>query len=127
MMKNAVPEWKGPRARREPAKRDTAAAVALGVGWVARKNPNATMAVLPADHLIQDVAEYQKVLGTAIEIAAKSPSLVTIGIKPTRPCPSYGYIERGPRAENHDAILIANRAEADNIKNLVDVVPDELK
>ena len=83
----------------EPAKRDTAPAVALGVGWVARKNPNATMAVLPADHLIQDTAAFQAVLGGSIEIAAQSSSLVTIGIKPTWACPSYGYIERGQRVD----------------------------
>lgn len=95
----------------EPAKRDTAPAVALGAGWVARRNPNATMAVLPADHLIQDVPEYQKVLGGALEIAAKSPSLVTIGIKPTWPCPSYGYIERGPRTENFNAFEVLSFRE----------------
>src|SRR5262245_55836391 len=38
----------------EPAKRDTAAAIALGVGWVAARAPGATMIVLPADHLIRD-------------------------------------------------------------------------
>src|SRR5688572_17781842 len=40
----------------EPAKRDTAAAIALGVGWVAARQLHATMVVLPADHLIQDIA-----------------------------------------------------------------------
>src|SRR4051794_39275864 len=34
----------------EPAKRDTAAAIALGVAWVSQQDPTATMAVLPADH-----------------------------------------------------------------------------
>lgn len=83
----------------EPARRDTGPAVALGIGWVARKNPNATMAVLPADHLIQDTAAFQQVLGGSLQIAAQSSSLVTIGIKPTWACPSYGYIERGSRAD----------------------------
>ena len=36
----------------EPAKRDTAAAVALGTGWVAARDHAATMIVLPADHVI---------------------------------------------------------------------------
>src|SRR6266567_7236630 len=36
----------------EPAKRDTAAAIALGAGWVAMRDHAATMVVLPADHLI---------------------------------------------------------------------------
>jgi len=79
----------------EPAKRDTAPAVALGIGLVAARNPNATMAVLPSDQLIQDVDAFQSVLSDSLTIASQTDALVTIGIKPTWPCPSYGYIERG--------------------------------
>src|SRR5215471_9922599 len=43
----------------EPAKRDTAPAIALGVGWIARRDPSATMIVLPADHIIKDAAAFQ--------------------------------------------------------------------
>lgn len=82
----------------EPAKRDTAPAVALGIGLVAARDPNATMMVLPADQLIQDVDAYQAVMRDAIAVAEKSDGLVTIGIRPTWACPSYGYIERGERA-----------------------------
>ena len=79
----------------EPAKRDTAPAVALGIGLVAARNPQAVMMVLPSDQLIQDTAAYQSVMRDAIATAEKSNGLVTIGIRPTWPCPSYGYIERG--------------------------------
>ena len=82
----------------EPAKRDTAPAVALGIGLVAARDPDATMMVLPADQLIQDTAAYHAVMNDALATARSSDGLVTIGIKPTWPCPSYGYIERGPRA-----------------------------
>src|SRR5271155_3120272 len=44
----------------EPAKRDTAAAIALGVGWVSIRDPSATMVVLPAGHLIQEGGGFQK-------------------------------------------------------------------
>ena len=82
----------------EPAKRDTAPAVALGIGLIAARDPEATMLVLPADQLIQDVDAYQAVMRDAIATARQADGLVTIGIRPTWPCPSYGYIERGPRA-----------------------------
>ncbi|GAA5478462.1 mannose-1-phosphate guanylyltransferase [Haloferula helveola] len=82
----------------EPAKRDTAPAVALGIGLVAARDPGATMMVLPADQLIQDTVAYHAVMRDAIATAEKSDGLVTIGIRPTWPCPSYGYIERGSRA-----------------------------
>jgi mannose-1-phosphate guanylyltransferase len=82
----------------EPAKRDTAPAVALGIGLVAARDPDAIMIVLPADQLIRDTEAFHSVMRDAIATAEKSDGLVTIGIKPTWPCPSYGYIERGQRA-----------------------------
>ncbi len=82
----------------EPAKRDTAPAVALGIGLIAARNPEALMMVLPADQLIQDISAYHHVMQDALAAAEKSNGLVTIGIKPTWACPSYGYIERGEKA-----------------------------
>jgi mannose-1-phosphate guanylyltransferase len=86
----------------EPAKRDTAAAIALGVGWVSMRAPGATMIVLPADHLIQDTAGFQATLRVAAA-AAETGELVTIGIKPTWACPGFGYIEVGNSATIPDA------------------------
>lgn len=82
----------------EPAKRDTGPAIALGVGWVAARNADATMLVVPADQLIQDREAFRQCMSAAIEVAERSRSLVTVGIRPTWACPSYGYIERGRRA-----------------------------
>jgi mannose-1-phosphate guanylyltransferase len=82
----------------EPDKRDTAPAIALGIGWVAARDVDATMMVLPADQLIKDKAAFQSCLRGAVEIARRTRALVTIGIKPTWACPGYGYIERGRRA-----------------------------
>ena len=79
----------------EPAKRDTAAAVALGTGWVAARDHAATMLVLPADHVIANRVAFQEILTLAAETAEETGELVTIGIKPTWPCPGYGYIEHG--------------------------------
>lgn len=86
----------------EPAKRDTAPAVALGIGLIAHRNPQAVMVVLPSDQLIRDTAAFQEVICDAVATAAGTDGLVTIGIQPTWPCPSYGYIERGGPAELPD-------------------------
>ena len=83
----------------EPAKRDTAPAVALGIGLVAARNPKAVMMVLPSDQLIQDIPAFQSVMRDALATAEKSDGLVTLGIRPTWACPSYGYIERGELAQ----------------------------
>ncbi len=84
----------------EPAKRDTAPAVALGVTWVAAQNPDGLMAILPADHLIRDAASFRRNLKAAFQIAQMERKLITIGIKPTWACPSYGYIESGEKIES---------------------------
>jgi mannose-1-phosphate guanylyltransferase len=79
----------------EPAKRDTAAAVALGAGWVAARDHAATMLALPADHVIADLAAFQETIKTAAAAAEETGALVTIGIRPTWACPGFGYIEQG--------------------------------
>ena len=89
----------------EPAKRDTAAAVALATAWVAARNHQATMLVLPADHVIKDREAFQKTMATAARAAEETGALVTIGIKPTWPCPGFGYIERGASAPLRGAPL----------------------
>jgi mannose-1-phosphate guanylyltransferase len=83
----------------EPAKRDTAAAVALGTGWVAARDHDATMVVLPADHLIKDRGAFQATIKTAATAAEENNALVTIGIKPTWACPGFGYIEQGAQVK----------------------------
>ena len=79
----------------EPAKRDTAAAIALGVGWVALRDHFATMMVLPADHVIADRDAFRSTIEVAARAAQETGALVTIGIKPTWACPGFGYIEQG--------------------------------
>jgi mannose-1-phosphate guanylyltransferase len=79
----------------EPAKRDTAAAVALGAGWVAIRDHAATMVVLPADHVIRDEKAFHETMNLAAAAAEETGGLVTIGIKPTWACPGFGYIELG--------------------------------
>jgi mannose-1-phosphate guanylyltransferase len=90
-----LPEFPAENIVAEPAKRDTAAAVALGVGWVAARDHMATMVVLPADHVIKDTAAFQSTLVTATAAANETGALVTIGLKPTWACPGFGYIEVG--------------------------------
>ncbi len=79
----------------EPARRDTAPAIALGVGLVAARCPGASMIVIPSDQLILDAGAFRSLAQDALDLAARQEALITIGVKPTWPCPSYGYIERG--------------------------------
>src|ERR1700731_128957 len=97
----------------EPAKRDAAAAVALGAGWVAARDHTATMLVLPPDHVITNRAAFQETLALAAATAEETGELVTIGIKPTWACPGFGYIEQG------EPVHLRNRDDKDAIHRVL--------
>ncbi len=78
----------------EPARRDTAPAVALGIGLIAARDPQANMIVIPSDSLILDDAAFRALAEDALNLAGREAALMTIGIRPAWACPSYGYIER---------------------------------
>jgi mannose-1-phosphate guanylyltransferase/mannose-6-phosphate isomerase len=87
----------GTRARYllEPAARNTAPALLLAAFGLAREfGDDAVMLVLPADHLIRDLAGFSAAAATARRLAEQD-YLVTFGVIPTRPETAYGYIQRG--------------------------------
>jgi mannose-1-phosphate guanylyltransferase len=65
----------------------------LAMLLVKQRAPDATFAMLPADHVIHDRLEYAKLLTVAFEAAESADMLVTLGIKPTEPATGFGYIE----------------------------------
>lgn len=79
----------------EPIGRDTCAAVTLGAAVVGQRDPNAIMAVLPADHVIPEEEKFRQVLADSMDLAERQPVIVTIGIKPNEPATGYGYIHTG--------------------------------
>jgi len=77
----------------EPKGKNTAPCIGLSAVFLKHRDPDAVMAVLPADHRIQDKQKFQQVLSAAEETASKLDCLVTIGIHPTYPSTGYGYIQ----------------------------------
>ncbi|GLI36927.1 mannose-1-phosphate guanylyltransferase [Geobacter hydrogenophilus] len=76
----------------EPQGRNTAPAICLAATLIARHDPEAVMAVLPADHFIRDEDAFCSTIQKGRE-AALNGYLVTLGIAPDRPETGYGYIE----------------------------------
>ena len=84
----------------EPAMRNTAPCIAYASWKILKKDPYANVVVTPADALVQDVDEFRKVIGKALDFTAVEKRIVTVGISPTRPETGYGYIAAGePYAE----------------------------
>ncbi len=78
----------------EPYGKNTAPAVGLAALILHSRDPQGVMAMLPADHRIEDEEAFRSALRAA-ERAAEEGYLVTLGIRPTYPATGYGYIEAG--------------------------------
>jgi len=85
----------------EPMGRNTAPAIGLAALRLFEKNPEAVMAVLPADHIIKDSENFRAHLIKGAELARKG-HLVTFGVIPTTPETGYGYIKSGNALDGED-------------------------
>jgi mannose-1-phosphate guanylyltransferase len=96
----------------EPEGRDTAPCVGLGAAVIGRVDPDATIAVMPADHAIEPVQEFRRALHAAEQFATDFPDkLITFGIRPTFPSTGYGYIRRGGSAGARQGVSANHVAE----------------
>ena len=80
------------RVLEEPQGRNTAPCVYWAAREVAKRDPKAVMLVMPADHHIPRLEDYQATVRAAIDWATRHDDLVTLGIQPTRPETGYGYL-----------------------------------
>ncbi len=98
--REACPGLREDRILAEPCGRNTAACIGLAATVLAAVDPEAVMAVLPADHAIAPAESFQKTLKAGAEVAAEPGRLVTFGIPPARPATGYGYIHRGRQLDS---------------------------
>jgi mannose-1-phosphate guanylyltransferase / mannose-6-phosphate isomerase len=78
----------------EPVRRDSGPAVAVAAELAARMDPETIVAVLAADHVVQDRAGFVALCKEAANAAAAG-FIVTLGIKPREAATGYGYIKTG--------------------------------
>jgi mannose-1-phosphate guanylyltransferase len=84
----------------EPCRRNTAPCIGLAAIRVSRDDPQATLAVMPADHVIGPAEVFRDAIRFAASLVEQQPErLITFGIRPSYPAESFGYIERGERLE----------------------------
>lgn len=102
--KRELPEIPSENVVGEPMRRDTGAAVALGVG-VSAGEGDPVIGVFSSDQLVARPAQFRAAVRKAIGIARKSRAIVTIGIRPTYPATGFGYVDpaTGKFVEKPDA------------------------
>ena len=86
----------------EPMRRDTGAAVALGVGIA---GGGGVLGFFPADQVVAKPAAFRKAVAAAVRKAEAKDAIVTLGIRPTFPATGFGYVnpKTGAFVEKPDA------------------------
>ena len=93
LVKQQIPEIPDANILSEPYSRNTAPCITYATYTLLKRNPDASMVVTPADHLIFDEDTFGKTVTNALEYACREKVLMTIGLMPTRPDTNYGYIQ----------------------------------
>ena len=97
-----LPEVPSENVLVEPTARNTAPCVGLAAIHALHRDPDATMLIMPADHVISTSEKFQDAVRQATAVLDKEPGrLVMFGITPAFPATGFGYIERGSAL--HDA------------------------
>ena len=89
----------------EPTARNTAAAIGLAAAMIARVDPGACLAILPADQRIADEAGFAKVAQLVLGDVERADAIGTLGIVPTRAETGFGYLEVGANATGVTPVL----------------------
>lgn len=93
----------------EPCRRNTAPCIAY-VSWRIKKTcPNANVIVTPSDHIVTNLQEFNRVVTSCLKFTEETDSILTLGIKPSRPETGYGYIQADlsyNSARNHEIFRV---------------------
>ena len=94
LVKEQLPLLSDSQILLEPARRNTAPCIAYAAYHIKARNPNANIVVAPSDHLILKEEEFLSAIQKGFDFVKNNESLLTLGIKPSRPETGYGYIQR---------------------------------
>nr|AEP25474.1 mannose-1-phosphate guanylyltransferase [Yersinia pseudotuberculosis] len=105
----------------EPVGRNTASAIALAAFSSLNTGSDPLLLILPADHVIKGIAEFEKSISEALSLA-NSGYLVTFGITPTSPESGYGYIKVGESINEHsfEVSSFVEKPDIAKAKNYID-------
>lgn len=85
----------------EPARKNTAPCIAMGMRFLEQINPQARVVLAPSDHLILNEAEFVKKLQEGLNFVGQNEALLTLGIQPHYPNTGYGYIHFDAQAQGN--------------------------
>jgi mannose-1-phosphate guanylyltransferase len=106
MMRQALPELGASQFLGEPCARDTLNAVGFSAAILAKQDPEAVIAIFTADHIIEPIDQFLKIVDQGFRLAEQRPhTLVTFGIAPTQAATGYGYLQLSTPIEGGASIV----------------------
>jgi mannose-1-phosphate guanylyltransferase / mannose-6-phosphate isomerase len=107
----------------EPDGRNTAPAILAAALHISAHNPKALMLVVPSDHVIPDALAFRAAVAAGIP-SAQAGSIVTFGIRPTRPETGYGWLELSSAALDDAPIPLTRFVEKPDAKRAAAMLAD---
>lgn len=116
IVKKQLPQVAEENILGEPSRKNTAPCIAYISFKLQQKNPNASLIVAPADHMILEQENFVRVCNSALNFVNHFNALVTLGIKPTYPNTGYGYIQHEPLSVAKDVYRVKTFTEKPDLQ-----------
>lgn len=111
LIREQLPELREHQVMSEPSRKNTAACAAYFAHKIYALNPEANIIMTPADHLIMDERAFERSMFEGLDFVKSNSSLLTLGIKPTRPDTGYGYIQFDQKKSINDIFKVKTFTE----------------
>ncbi len=104
LVKEQLPDMTDSQILKEPVRRNTAPCIAYACDKIYAKDKDATIIVVPSDHLILKENDYLEIIKKCVDFVSNNGYLLTIGLKPTKPSTGYGYIQYIEEGDSRDGV-----------------------
>lgn len=101
LVREQLPELAPDHLMAEPIHRNTAPSVAWACHRVLRECSDANLIVSPSDMDVHNEEAFQENIREGLDFVGHNDGLLTMGVKPTRPEPGYGYVQIGEQVGDH--------------------------
>lgn len=101
LVREQLPDLPEDHIMAEPIHRNTAPSVVWAAHRIYHVNPNACLIITPSDQAVFDETAFRNNVLDGLDFVSQHNTLLTMGVKPTRPEPGYGYIQKGEQANTN--------------------------
>lgn len=116
IVKEQLPDIPTQNILAEPEARNTAPCIAYACWKIKQRHPQANIVVTPSDALVINVEEFRRCIQTALDFTKEGASIVTLGMKPSRPETGYGYICAGEKLSGSEIHRVESFREKPNLE-----------